>query len=296
MKKTILMIALTLMVFGCKKAQELISNVKNKLIEGYWADMNGLVVEFKNNEGKVVEYGTSRLRNHTNLFNKNTSIYIKNISRTSANSWTADITVGVYVNNDCVGLKYEKTSIEMVDSNGTENLKFSNADFNSLIFGKKPLSYVPPVIISACDTSSKVYQNQDNILAIKDIVNSVYNNIEVRSFYSKPLYGSGCNYVFKTYNTEYPKGTVGAAETEITFGDRPTANKAYKVVNMKNEYYRLESGEVGIKYLNNYYSVGLEGEQLFVTADGGKIRMKADTLEVKNLTYKSKISIDLSGY
>jgi hypothetical protein len=126
MKKTILMIALTLMVFGCKKAQELISNVKNKLIEGYWADMNGLVVEFKNNEGKVVDYGTSRLRNHTNLFNKNTSIYIKNISRTSANSWTADITVGVYVNNDCVGLKYEKTSIEMVDSNGTENLKFSN--------------------------------------------------------------------------------------------------------------------------------------------------------------------------
>jgi hypothetical protein len=297
MKKIIFTLFVCVLIhFQCKKAQDALSSIKNKIIDGYWADINGLKLDIKNNESKVLDYGSSQLKNYSNYFNKNSTPYIKNITRTSENSWSADIVVRKYDGNECIGISYEKINITLSDSNNSQSLKLSKSDFGATLFTKLPASYKPPVVNSACDTSSKVYQNSNNTLEIYDLGISKFNNIEVRSFYRKPTYGAGCNYIFQTYNTEYPKGTVGAAETEIIFGDRPSVNKVYNVIDMKNKMFRLESDEVGIKYLNNFYSTGVEGEKLYVSSEGGKVKMKADTILTKNLSYNSKITIDLEGY
>lgn len=301
MKKKIAAILLFVIALAaCKKANEFVTSVGDKIIDGYWSDINGLVLEFKDNEAKVIEYGSSGLGTNSSIFNKKNDIYIRNIVRVSPTSWTGDIAVGVYDNGVWTGINYEPTTITVsTSSNNKETIALSISDFGPKSLDKKPSTYTPPVEPITCDTVTRTHQDQTNIC---NLINqnslSTYTNIEVKSKYVKPFMSNiGCNYEFSTTTATNPYGTVFPFDFKITFGERPIPNKTYRVI--ENDFatlLKLDDDEVAISYSVQYSSEASRPATVKVyAADGNKLRMVSDTIQLQAY-FDLKTIFDITGY
>lgn len=300
MNKTILLLFLfSISAVECKKAKEVADEVANKIIEGYWADVNGMVIQFKNNEATVVEFGSSRLGSNILIFNKSTHLYVKNLNRTSPNTWTGNIVVGIYDGVIWEDIQYVATTItQTTDSDNQIILSFTKSDFGAQTLTKLPATYTPPPPVNtpSCDTITHRYQHKTNMVTrLSGGGGSPVDSIEVTSKYDRPfMQPNSCNYVFSTRNTNAQSGTIAALESDIVFGEKPISNKTYTVVSGSYAHlYHVGTNEVAITYGGNYSSLG--GETIQVTVNNGLINIKGTNIKL-DVSLDLSVSYDINGY
>jgi len=81
------MLLILLAAQSCKKAVEL----KNQLVDAYWENIDGVMLQFGDQEAYVIDAGNSNLESNPAVFDINFMPYIKNIVQTGQYTYTGDI-------------------------------------------------------------------------------------------------------------------------------------------------------------------------------------------------------------
>lgn len=287
-KYILALVLLSTIVISCKKAGETITEIKNKILDAYWADINNLTVKIEGDEGFVVDFGTSPIGNNPSVFNLKTP-YLKNISRTDVDKWEAEIIKSTYdVNGKLSDISYEPTSIVVsTQGNGSEVAVFSNADPKSKTMNKLPSSYIPP---------ADPYQNQpvicDTVSTVTTLGNSIsarsfwrgnidYTDVLVRSALYKPLNHNAqtkCHY--KMSGHIVMNGNI--IDLDIYFSHKPTQSQVFKVKDygMWGSITPIEKDHALISFEYNYKSID-NGAVVNVNVSGGKITASFNNVELK---------------
>lgn len=292
-KYLLLIFVLSISVTACKKAEQIATEIKDKLISGYWQDLDGLVIQIDQDMGTVVEYGNSNLGTDKNVFDKNNMWYIKGINRTGPESFTAEIVKGTYDNNKLTEIKYEPTKITVsTGADGKDKLTFSNAD--SKEFTKLPDSYTPPANNNngvSCDTVS-FYSTSGNTIHFDKYMrgDTGFTDVRVRSHLYMPLNHSAttpCNY---SMDGDLTVGGGNTAPFHIYFASKPTSG-TYKVINYGyGPIVALKPGEVKMNF--EYYYEGTDTSGVInVSVSGNTIMVTGDKIVLPHNRYNDITTI-----
>lgn len=143
---TLSLLNLSLFYFAsCKKISEPIADLKDKIINAYWADFNNLTIQIEDDEGYVVDFGTSNLGSNPSVFSPEKP-FIKNISRTDQDSWTAEVVKGTFDNQGKLNaISYEPVSINISTSSaGKDLITISNSSAVISTLTIQSNTYTPP--------------------------------------------------------------------------------------------------------------------------------------------------------
>lgn len=286
-KIIITFLLLSTLVMSCKKAGEVLTEIKDKIIDAYWSDIDNLTIKIEGNEGYVVDFGTSTFGNNPVVFKPQTP-YLKNINRTSSDKWDAEIIKSTYDGNGKLsGTTYEPTTINVSSQgNGNEMIVFSNADPKSKTWNKLPIGYTAPAdpyhkqpII--CDTVSNVTTN-GNTLSARSFFRGDRDctDILVRSRLYKPINHSTltkCHYQMR--GRVIMNGNI--TELNIYFSHKPTKSQIFTVESYGwGSSVPIENDHAIINFAYNYESMK-NGAVVNVIVSGGKLSATLTNTELK---------------
>ena len=227
---------LFLFFYSCTKVKNSVVEIKDKIINAYWSDVDNLTIKVDDDDAYVVDFGNSNLGSNSDVFNR-TIPYIKNITRINSETWSGEIIVPSYDSQGKLNdFSYQNTKITLsTNSIGNEILEFSVADKNSKTWTKKPDNYVPitpedpnvnqPV---ACDTNTHLTYN--NIVSLKDYWrgNRDFEDYKVRSRLFMPLNHTSqtnCHYQMVGVTNFYGN----EIKIIISFSHKPTVSQVFNI-------------------------------------------------------------------
>lgn len=287
-KFIITFLLLSTLGMSCKKAGEAITEIKDKIIDAYWSDIDNLTIKIEGDEGYIVDFGTSTFGNNPVVFKPQTP-YLKNINRTGSDKWDAEIIKSTYDGNGKLsGTTYEPTSIAVSSQgNGNEIIVFSNADPKSRTWNKLPIGYTPPVDPYqnqpiTCDTVSNV-TTTGNSLSVRDYSwwgeDLDYTDILVRSWLYKPLNHnaqSKCHYQMRGLVIWNGK----TLDLNIYFSHKPTQSQTFTVASYGfGSIAPIEKDHAIISFDYIYDSIK-NGAMVNVNVSGGKITATVTNAEL----------------
>lgn len=111
-------------IYSCNKIDESIDEVVDEyLADFYSSGEGGLTIEFTGDEAVIADFGDSHLGTNSSLINVG-DVYIKNITRTGPNKWSAEIIQGDYLYSKLRSVTFEPTDLEVKG----DDLYISNPD------------------------------------------------------------------------------------------------------------------------------------------------------------------------
>jgi hypothetical protein len=280
------MLLVLLAAQSCKKAVEL----KNQLVDAYWENIEGVVLQVGDQEAYVIDAGNSNLESNPAVFDINSMPYIKNIIQTGQYSYTGDIVKTTSTNGKITSISYENTTINLTEANGTLVINLSNSDASAETWtGTSSTggtgSNTPPVVR---DTTSTLLKDPGSSFASTHSTGSVSNfsNFPVYGRY-RPLSSSPGNY---NYNMD--AYVNGEWLLTLTFREKPSANKLYKSTSgSTSTIIPMDRDKVGITWLSSYD--GESGKDVNVSVSGGKITVTGTNIKTHtyagyddNITFK----------
>jgi len=270
------MLLILLAAQSCKKAVEL----KNQLVDAYWENIDGVMLQFGDQEAYVIDAGNSNLESNPAVFDINSMPYIKNIVQTGQYTYTGDIVKTVSTSGKITSISYQNTTINLAEENGKLVIHVSNADASAGTWtgtsntggtGTNP----PPV---PRDTTSTFLKDQASTFSSTHSTGSVSNfsNFPVYGRY-RPLSSSPGNYNYKM--DAYVNGDWLLT---LTFSEKPSANKLYKSTSgSTSTIIPMDKDKVGITWLSSYEAES--GKDVNVSVSGGKITVTGTN--IKTHTY-----------
>lgn len=296
MRKAIFISVLFLFVANsCKKAEDKITEIKDRVINAYWSDVEGLTIKIEDTEGKIVDFGTSRLGTNKTTFNISTP-FLRNIKRTSTDTWTADIIKGRYYLNTLESVEYVPTTIKIsTSSSGIDQIKFSDSDPISSTMYIQPAGYTPPAdpyedLPKSCDTTS-TQTTQGNSASLKGYWRGDfdYTNFPVKSSLTnapnptRPCY----------YRMSATIITLGGnlLPIELILQQKPTQSGTYYLIK-KTFNTLLAEGQARL-YFEYNYDVDVENfYKVEVDVSAGKITANINNV---GLAYGGGGSVDMTA-
>jgi hypothetical protein len=258
------MLLILLAAQSCKKAVEL----KNQLVDAYWENIDGVVLQFGDQEAYVIDAGNSNLESDPSVFDINSMPYIKNIVQTGQYSYTGDIVKTTSTSGKITSISYQNTTINLSEENGKLVMHVSNADAgagswmgNASTGSTDPNT--PPIVR---DTTSTFLKDQASTFSSTHSTGSVSNfsNFPVYGRY-RPLSSSPGR-----YNYRMDAYVNGDWLLTLTFSEKPSANKVYKSYSgSTSTMIPMDTDKVGITWLSSYD--GESGKDVNVSVSGGKI-------------------------
>jgi hypothetical protein len=265
---------------SCKKAVEL----KNQLVDAYWQNIEGVVLQFGDQEAYVIDAGNSNLESDPGVFDINSMPYIKNIIQKGTYSYTGDVVKTTTSNGKITSISYENTTINLSEENGKLVIKFTNADASAGSWteyadngGSNPTT--PPV---ARDTTSTMLKDAASTFSVKSSnlsSPSTFTNFPVYGRY-RPLSYSPGNYYYRmdanvNSNSNWP--------VTLYFKEKPSVTKTYKAVSGDmGSMIGVGADEVGIEWLS--YFEAEKGPTVNVSVSGGKITVTGTNIKTSKLT------------
>ncbi|HEU4633181.1 MAG TPA: hypothetical protein VFS22_04305 [Flavisolibacter sp.] len=265
---------------SCKKAVEL----KNQLVDAYWQNIEGVVLEFSDKEAYVIDAGNSELESDPAVLDIWGTPYIKNIIQTGTHSYTAEIIKTVSANGKITSFSYENTTISLSEENGQLVIKFSNADAtastwtaNATNGGSNPGA--PPVVRDTTSTLLKDAASSFSVRSSNSSGASTFTNFPVYGRY-RPLSYSPGNYYYRMDASVNP---YSLWLFTLYFKEKPSATKTYKVVSGDMaSMIGVGAGEVGIIW--NSYMEPVSGPTVTVSVSGGKITVTGTDIKTESNT------------
>lgn len=277
---------------SCKKAVEL----KNQLVDTYWQNVDGVLLEFSDKEAYVIDAGNSNLESNPAVFDIYSTPYIKNIVQTSPDSYTGDIVKTTTTSGKITSISYENTTINFSEENGKLVIKFSNSDVSADTWtatadnGSDPNT--PPV---ARDTTSTMLKDPGSTFSLgtsPGSASSSFTNYPVYGRY-RPLSYSPGNYYYRMDAYVNPNSPWLLT---LYFKEKPSASKTYKVVSGDMaSMIGVGADEVGIIW--NTYMKPATGFTANVSVSGGKITVTGADIKTESNTavYDDYISFKVIG-
>jgi hypothetical protein len=263
---------------SCKKAVEL----KNQLVDAYWQNIEGVVLQFGDEEAYVIDAGNSNLESNPSVFDISSMPYIKNIIQTGTYSYTGDVVKTVTSNGKITSISYENTTINLSEENGKLVIKFSNADAGAgswTEYADNGGNTTPPV---PRDTTSTVLKDAASTFSVKSSnlsSASTFTNFPVYGRYRPLSYSTG-NYYYRmdanvNSNSNWP--------VTLYFKEKPSVTKTYKAVSGDMaSMIGVGADEVGITW--NTYFQAEKGPTVNVSVSGGKITVTGTDIKTSKLT------------
>jgi hypothetical protein len=288
---------LTLIYFAsCKKISDPIADLKDKIINAYWADFNNLTIQIEDGEGYVVDFGTSNLGSNPSVFSPEKP-FLKNISRTDRDSWTADVVKPTFDNQGKLnGITYEPVSINMSTSSaGKDIITIVHSSEIISTLTMQPNTYTPPadpyhqqpVVCSNMVVKTK----EGNSLSLRNYWrgNIDSTNIRVESQLYMPMNHSSitkCHYKMNGFISL--NGNL--IELIVYFSHKPTQNQIFTVkdygfgsivtLNHNQAIISLEYGQ--FLSINNGSIVNITVDQGKVIATLVNIELKPNSMTLQN--------------
>jgi hypothetical protein len=270
---------------SCKKAVEL----KNQLVDAYWENIDGVMLQFGDQEAYVIDAGNSNLESNPAVFDINSMPYIKNIVQTGQYTYTGDIVKTVSTNGKITSISYQNTTINLSEENGKLVIHVSNADASAGTWtntdntggtGTNP----PPV---PRDTTSTLLKDPGSTFSADNA--TVFTNFPVYGRY-RPLSSSPGNYYYKM--DAYVNGDWLLT---LYFKEKPTANKVYKSESgSTGTMIGVGPDKVGISWLSSYQAES--GKDVNVSVSGGKITVTGTNIKTHTVAgYDNYITFKIIG-
>jgi hypothetical protein len=264
------MLLVLLVAQSCKKAVEL----KNQLVDAYWENIDGVMLQFGDQEAYVIDAGNSNLESNPAVFDINSMPYIKNIVQTGQYTYTGDIVKTTSTSGKITSISYQNTTINLSEENGKLVIHVSNADTSAGTWtgtsntggaGTNP----PPV---PRDTTSTLLKDPGSTFS------SVHSTGTVSNFSNFPVYGRYRPATFSPdrYNYRMDAYVNGDWLLTLTFSEKPSANKVYKSTSGSTGL-PMSSDKVGITWLSSYD--GEYDKDVNVTVSGGKITVTGTNIK-----------------
>ena len=264
---------------SCKKAVEL----KNQLVDAYWQNVEGVVLQFTDTEAYVIDAGNSNLESDPAVFDINSMPYIRNLVQKSQNSYSGEIVKTTTTNGKITSASYENTTISFSEENGNLVIKFSNSDASADTWtgyanngGSNPGT--PPV---ARDTTSTLLQDAGGTFSVRTSTGgaSSFTNFPVWGRY-RPLSYSPGNYYYRMDASVNPNSVWLFT---LYFKEKPSVNKTYKAVSGSTaSMIGVGADEVGIIW--NTYMTPASGHTVNVSVSGGKITVTGTDIKTESNT------------
>ena len=263
---------------SCKKAVEL----KNQLVDAYWQNIEGVVLEFSDKEAYVIDAGSSNLESNPAVFDIYSMPYIKNIIQTGAHSYTGDVVKTTTTSGKITSIRYENTTISFSEENGKLVIKFSNSDAAAGTWtanadtGGTPNT--PPV---ARDTTSTLLKDANSTFSVRTSTGgtSSFSNFPVYGRY-RPLSSSPGNYYYRMDAYVNPNSPWLLT---LYFKEKPSATKTYKAVSGDMaSMIGVGANDVGIIW--NTYMKPASGFTVNVSVSGGKITVTGTDIKTESNT------------
>jgi hypothetical protein len=274
MKLRLICYALLLFVAAqsCKKAVEL----KNQLVDQYWKNVDGVVLEFGDKEAYVIDAGNSNLESNPAVFDIYSMPYIKNIIQTGQYSYTGDIVKTTSTSGKITSATYQNTTLDISEENGKLVIHISNADANAGTWTGDANTgtsdpTTPPV---PRDTTSTLLKDPGSTFS------SVHSTGTVSNFSNFPVYGRyrPLSSSPGRYNYNMDAYVNGNWLLTLTFSEKPSVNKVYKSTSgSTSTMLPMSSDKVGITWLSSYD--GEYDKDVNVTVSGGKITVTGTNIK-----------------
>jgi hypothetical protein len=257
---------------SCKKAVEL----KNQLVDAYWENIDGVMLQFGDQEAYVIDAGNSNLESNPAVFDINSMPYIKNIVQTGQYTYTGDIVNTTSTNGKISSISYQNTTINLSEENGKLVIHVSNADASAGTWtGTSSTSgtgtNTPPV---ARDTTSTFLKDQASTFS------STHSTGSVSNFSNFPVYGRYRPLSYSPGNYYYRMDAYVNGDWLLTFyfSEKPSVNKVYKSTSgSTGSLSPMDKDKVGITYLSSYEAES--GKDVNVTVSGGKITVTGTNIK-----------------
>lgn len=307
-KRTLLSIFIITVLFsGCDSASDAAADIKDKLIEAYWGDVDGLVMEVKEEDASVVDFGESGLGSNHSIFDGTTQPILRNIERTGPNTWDAEVVKGTYDDDGVLtAIDYEPTTItSTTNSEGKETLTLSNVSDPALQnWVQKDSDYTPPIpeepeepevpevpVEIVCDYTH-TQTEQGNTIQFTNYWRGDmdFQDVPTESFYYKPLNHypttTPCHYKIEgTAHKVYYVGNEFDFRVIILLPEKPTESRTYDIDNSPYaSIFPLGEGKASVSMDAQYYPKNTT-DKLNITVSGGKITATVTALELTSDSY-----------
>jgi len=190
-------------VYSCTKIDETIDEAVDSFLKDFYSSGSDLTIEFIGDEAIIADFGDSYLGSNPAVIGVG-DIYIKNISRTGPNTWSANIIEGDYSLSQLNSVSYVPTDITL---NGTD-LSFSNPDKWDISWkkSKKPVPSNPGTGTGGDTIYNKVTDG--------NVSEGKMHTFNITSGYSKLTF----------ITTEIGVGERNAADLFVSKGTKPTVS------------------------------------------------------------------------
>jgi hypothetical protein len=285
------MLLVLLTAQSCKKAVEL----KNQLVDAYWGNIEGVVLQVGDQEAYVIDAGNSNLESNPAVFDINSMPYIKNIIQTGQYSYTGEVVKTTSTNGKITSISYENTTINLTEANGTLTINLSNSDASAGTWtGTSNTggtgSNTPPVVR---DTTSTLLKDAASSITITsgDLPQypSTFTNFPVYGRYRPLSYSPGKYY--------YRMDAYVNSNWVLTlyFSEKPSTNKVYKSTSgLGGSLSPMDSDKVGITWVSSYEAES--GKDVNVSVSGGKITVTGTNIKTHTIAgYDDYLTFKIIG-
>jgi hypothetical protein len=198
-------------ISGCDKTDDAIDEVVDSYLKEFYASDKGLTIEFEGDQATIADFGTSYLGSDRSIIDIG-DVYIKNITRTGPNKWSANIIEGTYNLSSLKSITYASTTITL---DGTK-LSFSNPDKWDITWNK---TTKPTTGTGGTGTSTTTPTTGDTI----------YNQVIEGDMYDKKIVRFTIPSGIKTltvYTCELGSGEKNSADMFVSKGTDPTVTSS----------------------------------------------------------------------
>jgi hypothetical protein len=285
------MLLVLLAAQSCKKAVEL----KNQLVDAYWENIEGVVLQVGDQEAYVIDAGNSNLESNPAVFDINSMPYIKNIIQAGQYSYTGDIVKTTSTNGKITSISYEHTTINLTEANGTLVINLSNSDASAGSWTGTSNTgggtNTPPVVR---DTTSTLLKDANGSFTITSSNMPQYPS----TFTNFPVYGRyrTLSYAPDRYYYRMDAYVNNGWLCTLFFDEKPSASKVYKSVSGDTGgMIGVGAGKVGIEW--NTYMEAESGVDVNVTVSGGKITVTGNNIKThaNTVVYDDYLTFKIIG-
>jgi hypothetical protein len=283
------MLLILLAAQSCKKAVEL----KNQLVDAYWANIEGVVLQVGDQEAYVIDAGNSNLESNPAVFDINSMPYIKNIIQTGQYSYTGDIVKTTSTNGKITSISYENTTINLSEENGKLVIHVSNADASAGTWTNTSNTggSTPGTPLVPRDTTSTFLIDQASTFS------STHSTGSVSNFSNFPVYGRYRPLSYSPGNYYYRIDAYVNRDWLLTFyfSEKPSASKMYKSTSgLGGSLSPMDKDKVGITYLSSYEAES--GKDVNVSVSGGKITVTGTNIKTHTIAgYDDYLTFKIIG-
>jgi hypothetical protein len=283
------MLLILLAAQSCKKAVEL----KNQLVDAYWTNIEGVVLQVGDQEAYVIDAGNSNLESNPAVFDINSMPYIKNIIQTGQYSYTGDIVKTTSTNGKITSISYENTTINLSEENGKLVIHVSNADASAGTWTNTSNTggSTPGTPLVPRDTTSTFLIDQASTFS------STHSTGSVSNFSNFPVYGRYRPLSYSPGTYYYRIDAYVNRDWLLTFyfSEKPSASKMYKSTSgLGGSLSPMDKDKVGITYLSSYEAES--GKDVNVSVSGGKITVTGTNIKTHTIAgYDDYLTFKIIG-